>query len=262
MFAHLIVEKRYGVALVTLSRPESRNAISVELQAELKAALADLGGDDAVRAVVFTGAGDRAFAAGADVARLTDYTAETALQSGMQKLFDDIEAFGKPTIAAVNGYALGGGCELAMACDIRIASQEAKFGLPECALAILPGAGGTQRLTRLVGLGHAMDLILTGRIVSAQEALAMGLVTRVVAPAELRDAAVGIAEAVLAKGPLAVRMAKLVVRVGADVDQRTGLVLERLAQALLYDSADKREGVAAFFDKREPVFTGSTGGPR
>jgi enoyl-CoA hydratase/carnithine racemase len=175
---------------------------------------------------------------------------------GQQRLFDDIEALSKPTVAAINGYALGGGCGLEMACDIRTAAQTARFGLPETNLAILPGAGGTQRLARLVGLGHALDMILTGRIVSAAEALGIGLVSRVVADADLLATAKGTAATVWAKGPLAIRLAKLVVRAGVDVDPRSGLMMERLAQAVLYNSQDKHEGIDAFLAKRPPSFTG------
>lgn len=256
MYETLIFAQNDGVALVTINRPEVRNAISQAVQAELRSVVEQIRDDDQVRALIITGAGDRAFVAGADIQRLGDYTAETALQSGMQRLFDDVEALNKPTIAAINGFALGGGCELAMACDIRIAAQTARFGLPESALAILPGAGGTQRLTRLVGLGQALDMVLTGRIVSAPEALGMGLVSRVVADGDLISTANEVAETMLAKGPLAVRLAKLVMRTGADVDQRSGLLVERLAQALLYSSDDKREGVEAFLAKRPASFTG------
>jgi enoyl-CoA hydratase len=256
MYETLIFAQNDGVALVTINRPEVRNAISQAVQAELRSVVEQIRDDDQVRALIITGAGDRAFVAGADIQRLGDYTAETALQSGMQRLFDDVEALNKPTIAAINGFALGGGCELAMACDIRIAAQTARFGLPESALAILPGAGGTQRLTRLVGLGQALDMVLTGRIVSAPEALGMGLVSRVVVDGDLISTANEVAETMLAKGPLAVRLAKLVMRTGADVDQRSGLLVERLAQALLYSSDDKREGVEAFLAKRPASFTG------
>lgn len=255
-YQHLMVENDDGVAVLTINRPEVRNAISQEVQAELRTALAELHDNDDVRAVVFTGAGGRSFVAGADIRRLPDYTSETALQSKMQRLFDDLEAFSKPTIAAVNGYALGGGCELAMACDIRVAGESARFGLPEANLAILPAAGGTQRLARLVGLGRALDMILTGRIVSASDALGMGLVSRVVPDVNLLATTTEIAATILAKGPLAVRLAKLVVRTGADVDQRSGLVIERLAQALLYDSDDKREGTIAFLSQRPANFNG------
>lgn len=255
-YQNLIVDDKAGVALVTIDRPDVRNAISPEVQADLRSALAQLHDDDQVRVVVFTGAGSRAFVAGADIQRLRGYTSQTAMQSTMQRLFDDIEAFSKPTIAAVNGVALGGGCELAMACDIRIAAESARFGLPETNLGILPAAGGTQRLARLVGLGHALDMILTGRIVSASEALGMGLVSRVVPDADLLASAAEVAATIVSKGPLAIRLARLVVRTGVDVDQRSGLVVERLAQALLYDTEDKQEGVSAFLGKRSPTFTG------
>ncbi|WP_459549871.1 enoyl-CoA hydratase/isomerase family protein [Nocardia sp. X0981] len=250
----LLVDIRDGVATVTLNRPEVRNAIDERVQRDLRSALERLSDDDAVGAVVFTGAGDRAFAAGADIGQLRDYTLHTGLAARMQRLYDDIEAFDKPTLAAVNGYALGGGCELAMSCDIRIAAEKAVFGLPETQLAVLPGAGGTQRLARLVGAGRAIELILTGRTVAATEAAEIGLVTAVVPDpvAHARETA----QRVLARGPLAVRLAKLVIRTGMDAGQRTGLVVERLAQALLYTSDDKTEGAAAFLEKRPPRFTG------
>lgn len=253
----LLVDIRDGVAIVTINRPELRNAVSKQVQADLRAALASFRDDDSVGAVVFTGAGSKAFVAGADIGQLGGYTMHTGLDSEMQRLFDEIEDFEKPTIAAVNGYALGGGCELAMSCDIRIASDNARFGLPETNLSVLPGAGGTQRLARLVGTGRAIEMILTGRMIDAGEALSFGLVTAVVPQDGLLDKARETAAQILAKGPLAVRLAKLVVRSGMDADQRTGLVVERLAQALLYTTDDKREGTEAFLAKRRPEFTGS-----
>lgn len=253
----LLVEVVDRVATVTINRPEVRNAVNTQVQADLRSFLTAARDDDSIGAVVFTGAGEKAFVAGADIAQLAGYTLHTGLASQMQKLYDEVEAFEKPTIAAVNGYALGGGCELAMACDIRVASETARFGLPETNLSVLPGAGGTQRLARLVGAGRAIEMILTGRMVPADEALSFGLVTTVVAPDELLGAAREVADRVLAKGPLAVRLAKLVVRSGMDADQHTGLVVERLAQALLYTSDDKREGTEAFLAKRPAEFTGS-----
>ncbi|MDQ8705659.1 enoyl-CoA hydratase-related protein [Streptomyces sp. LHD-70] len=244
------------VAVITINRPEVRNAVNRQVQADLRQALADLRDDETVGAVVFTGAGDHSFIAGADITQLKDYTLHTALESEMQRLYDEIEAFEKPTIAAVNGYALGGGCELAMACDIRVAADTARFGLPETNLSVLPGAGGTQRLARLVGTGRAVEMILTGRLVDAAEASAIGLVTSVVPADALLDEVRRVAGQVLRKGPLAVRLAKLVIRSGMDADQSTGLVIERLAQALLYTSDDKREGTEAFLAKRPPVFRG------
>jgi enoyl-CoA hydratase/carnithine racemase len=252
----LTVELTDRLAVITISRPEVRNALSRQVLADLRAALAVLRDDDGVGAVAVTGAGEKAFVAGADISQLQQYTLHTGLAGEMQRVFDEIEAFDKPTIAAVNGFALGGGCELAMSCDIRIAADTARFGLPETNLAVLPGAGGTQRLARLVGTGRAIEMILTGRLVDAAEARQIGLVTTVVPGADLLRTAREIAGQIMAKGPLAVRLAKLVIRSGMDADQRTGLVVERLAQALLYTTADKAEGAEAFLAKRRPVFQG------
>jgi enoyl-CoA hydratase/carnithine racemase len=252
----LTVEVDDRLAVVTVDRPEVRNALSRQLLAELRDVLADLRDRDDVGLVAFTGAGEKAFVAGADISQLRHCDLHTGLAAEMQRTFDVVEAFPKPTVAAVNGFALGGGCELAMACDIRIASENARFGLPETTLSVLPGAGGTQRLARLVGTGRAIEMILTGRFVDAAEAHAIGLVTAVVPadglPGELRR----LADQILAKGPLAVRLAKLVVRAGMDTDQRTGQVIEQLAQALLYTTADKAEGATAFLEKRPPTFKG------
>jgi enoyl-CoA hydratase/carnithine racemase len=252
----LTVEVIDRLAVVTINRPEVRNALSGQVLADLRAALAALRDDHEVGAVAFTGAGDKAFIAGADISELQEYTLRTGLDGEIQRVFDEIEAFDKPTIAAVNGFALGGGCELAMSCDIRIAADTARFGLPETNLAVLPGAGGTQRLARLVGTGRAIEMILTGRLVDALEAREIGLVTSVVPQHELLAAVRDLADRILAKGPLAVRLAKLVIRAGMDTDQRTGLVVERLAQALLYTTGDKHEGVAAFLEKRPAAFQG------
>ncbi|GAA4869045.1 enoyl-CoA hydratase-related protein [Actinomycetospora straminea] len=244
------------LAVITVDRPEARNALNRQVLADLRVALAALADDDQVGVVAVTGAGERAFVAGADITQLQHYTAQTGLDAEMQRLFDDVEAFEKPTIAAVNGFALGGGCELAMSCDIRIAVDTARFGLPETNLSVLPGAGGTQRLARLVGTGRAMELILTGRFLEADEARSAGLVTSVVAPENLLAETRTVTDRILAKGPLAVRLAKLVIRTGMDADQRTGQVVERLAQSLLYTTDDKREGAAAFLEKRTPDFRG------
>jgi enoyl-CoA hydratase/carnithine racemase len=252
----LTVEVDDRLAVVTVTRPEVRNALSRQVLAELRDALTELRERDDVGLVALTGAGEKAFVAGADISQLRHYDLHTGLAAEMQRTFDVVEAFPKPTVAAVNGFALGGGCELAMACDIRIASDNARFGLPETTLSILPGAGGTQRLARLVGTGRAIEMILTGRFVDATEAHAIGLVTAVVPADGLAGELRRLADQILAKGPLAVRLAKLVVRAGMDADQRTGQVIEQLAQALLYTTADKAEGTSAFLEKRPPTFKG------
>lgn len=244
-------------AVVTINRPDVRNALNRSVLDGIDAALDTLEADSDVGAVIFTGAGTKAFVAGADITQLAGYTLQDGLRARMQRLYDRVQDFEKPTIAAVNGYALGGGNELAMSCDIRIASTAARFGLPEAKLGILPGAGGTQRLSRLVGLGRAQELILTGRIIDAEEALRIGLVTSVVPGEQLLDSARDTARTILAKGPLAVRLAKLVISGGADTDQRTGLLLERLAQSLLYAADEKSEGAAAFLEKRPARFNGA-----
>jgi enoyl-CoA hydratase/carnithine racemase len=252
----LMIDVDDRLAVVTINRPEVRNALSRQVLADLRDALAELRERDDVGLVALTGAGEKAFVAGADIAQLRNYDLHTGLDAEMQRTFDAVEAFPKPTVAAVNGFALGGGCELAMACDIRIASANARFGLPETTLSVLPGAGGTQRLARLVGTGRAIEMILTGRFVDAAEAHAIGLITAVVPAEGLRAELRRLADQVLAKGPLAVRLAKVVIRAGMDADQRTGQVVEQLAQALLYTTADKAEGASAFLEKRLPAFKG------
>ncbi|GGC99692.1 3-hydroxybutyryl-CoA dehydratase [Tersicoccus solisilvae] len=245
-----------GVATLTIDRPEVRNALSDVVLAEIGQVLDDWEHDDAVRAVVVTGSGEKAFVAGADITQLTGYDLAHGLAARMQRLYDRIEDYAKPTIAAINGVALGGGLELAMSCDIRIAAATARMGLPETTLGVLPGAGGTQRLSRLVGTGRAVEMILTSRLLTAEEAERYGLVTTVVPADDLLGTAATTAATILAKGPLAVRLAKLVIRRGADADQRTGLVLEQLAQTLLYTTEDKAEGAAAFLARRPPEFRG------
>ena len=245
-----------NVGTITINRPDVRNALSTQVLGDVRGALAEFRYDDEVGVVVFAGAGDRAFAAGADINELRERTFLDALASLMQAVYDEIEDYEKPTIAAVNGLALGGGCELAMACDIRIASENARFGQPEVNLSIIPGAGGTQRLARLVGKGKATEMILTGEIIGAEEAHRVGLVTRVISSDELVAAVRETARSIMSKGPLAIRLAKLAIRTGFETDLKTGLVIERLAQAVLLTSEDKREGTSAFLEKREPEFKG------
>ena len=252
----LLTDKQRGIGCIVVNRPDVRNAMNRRVMDDLRRALDEFREDDSIGVVVLRGAGEKAFVAGADIGELRERTARDGLAASMQRLYDEIEGYEKPTVAAVNGYALGGGLELAMACDIRIASENACFGLPETALSIIPGAGGTQRLARLVGKGRALEMILSGRALDAEEAWAIGLVTKVVPQAGLMDAARETAGQILSKGPLAVRLARLAVQTGLETDQKTGLVVERLAQALLYASEDKREGTSAFIEKRKPHFKG------
>ena len=250
----LTVDVTDGIALVTVNRPEVRNAINATVLRAITETLAELAENDDVQVLVFTGAGDKAFVAGADINELAVRTPKDGLKATMQSVYEKVEQFPKPTIAAVNGYAFGGGHELALACDIRVASTNAQFALPETGLGIMPAAGGTQRLAKLVGLGRATEIVLTGRRVKAEDALAMGLVTQVVEPDELLDTARETAQAIMAKGPLAIQLAKTVIRHGFDVDHQTGILLERLAQSVLYSSAEKAEGTTAFLEKRAPDF--------
>jgi enoyl-CoA hydratase/carnithine racemase len=255
-YNHLYIQKEEGIGILTINRPEVRNALNTETVAEMRSVLAEWKTDPTVRLVVFTGAGEKSFAAGADIVQLRDRTLFDALESQMQSFYREVELYEKPTIAAVNGYALGGGCELAMACDIRIASENAKFGLPELNLSIIPGAGGTQRLARLVGKGKAVEMILTGTMIDAEEAKRIGLVTQVAPADQLMSAVRQTAEAILSKGPLAVRLAKLAIQTGLETDIQTGLVIEKLAQAVLFTTEDKREGTTAFLEKRKANFQG------
>lgn len=255
-FETIQVAVRDGIGTLTLARPAQLNALNAVMLDEIGRVLTDWEADDAVCAVVVTGAGDKAFAAGADISEVADWSVDDGLAAAMQRLYDRIEAFPKPTLAALNGTAMGGGLELAMACDIRIAAEGAKLGLPETALGVLPGAGGTQRLARLVGAGRALEMVMTGRALTAEQAERYGLVTEVVPAAELLEVATATMTTVLSKGPLAIRLAKMVIGPGSDTDQRTGMLLEQLAQTLLYTTEDKAEGTAAFLEKRRPEFGG------
>lgn len=245
------------LGFITINRPDVRNALNKQTLYEIEEALDRASADREVGVVIFTGKGDKSFAAGADINQLTEKTSVDALQgNGMQEIYNKIEHFEKPTIAMINGYALGGGCELAMSCDIRIASANAKLGLPELNLSIIPGAGGTQRLARLVGKGKALEMILTGKIIDAEEALQYGLITEISSPEHLLDEVREVSEKILSKGPLAVQLAKLSVHMGTETDLKTGLMLEKLSQAVLFNSKDKNEGTKAFLEKRTPVFKG------
>jgi len=245
-----------GVALITIDRQEALNALSFDLLDELAAALEGLDHDQDCRAIVLTGAGTRAFAAGADIKELAVQTPITLTTQNRFGAWDRIWAIRTPLIAAVRGFALGGGCELAMSCDMIIAAEDAQFGQPEIKLGVMPGAGGTQRLTRAIGTAKAMELILTGRNLGAAEAEAAGLVTKVVAPDETLPAALELAARIAALPPVAVRAAKQAILRAAELPLSAGLDFERRAFFLLFASDDQTEGMAAFAEKRPPDWTG------
>ena len=244
-----------GIATVTLNRPQVLNALNQALMEELASAMEALDRDDAVRCLVVTG-NARAFAAGADVHEFVDATPADMVRAYRFQQWERIRRIGKPVIAAVSGYALGGGCELAMLCDIIVASETARFGQPEIRLGLIPGAGGTQRLTRAIGKSRAMELILTGRSITAAEACALGLVSRVV-PVELYlDEAKALAREIAAQPPIAVRVAKEAVLQAFETPLGGGLEFERRCFHLLFGTEDKREGIRAFLEKRPAHFTG------
>lgn len=245
-----------GVALVILDRPAVLNALNFDLLDELAAALESLDADPSCRAIVITGAGDRAFAAGADIRELAEQTPTSLAADGRFGAWDRVAAIGLPLIAAVRGFALGGGCELAMACDMIVAAEDATFGQPEIRLGVMPGAGGTQRLTRAVGKARAMELILTGRTMTSQEAEAHGLITRIVPAEATVDAALELAGRIAAMPPLAVRAAKAAILDSAERSLGDGLAREREAFFRLFDTQDQAEGMAAFTQERPPVWSG------
>ena len=245
-----------GVALLTIDRPAALNAISFGLIAELVAALRVLDADPACRCVVLTGAGSRAFAAGADIRELAGQTPESLAAGQGFERWDELREIGLPIVAAVRGYALGGGCELAMACDLIVAGEDAQFGQPEIKLGVIPGAGGTQRLTRAIGKARAMELILTGRSIGARDAEAVGLVSLVVPAEETLDRALELAGRIAAMPPLAVRAAKAMINRAAEIALTEGLAAERQAFFDLFATADQTEGMAAFTEKRTPTWQG------
>lgn len=255
-FKYFLYEVKEGIAMFTVNRPDVRNALNTGCWEEIGRFVDHINTDEGVKLAVITGAGEKAFVAGADISALQKRTMVSVLTGAAQGVLRKLSACEKPIIAAVNGMAFGGGCELAMACDIRIASETAKLGLPELGLGIIPGAGGTQRLAKLVGLGRAKDMILTGRAVNAQEALQIGLVTQVVPQDKLMDTVMDTAKAILAKGPLAVRLAKKAVAASLSTDEESGMLLELLSYAVAVASEDRTEGTTAFLEKRKPNFQG------
>lgn len=253
----IIVEPQYAeyVALVRLNRPKELNALNLQLMTELRDALQELDNDDAVRAIIITG-NEKAFAAGADIKQMAGRTAIDMLQIDQFSIWDGIRRTRKPIIAAVSGFALGGGCELTMLCDMIIASETAKFGQPEIKIGVMPGAGGTQRLTRAVGKARAMEMVLTGKFISAEEAYQFGLVNKVV-PVELYlQEAVKLAKEIAQMSPIAVQLAKEAVNKSYDSSLQEGLYFERKNFYMLFASEDQKEGMNAFIEKRAPVFKG------
>jgi enoyl-CoA hydratase len=242
------------ILIVKVDREQARNALDEQTWVELGDVVRYARNKD-IAAVVVTG-GENLFVAGADIRWLNKRYSLDVLDYGGQDVLWELEQLNKPVIAAVGGYALGGGCELAMACDIRIAGERAKFGQPEVNLGVLPGAGGTQRLSRLVGYGRAKELILTGEIIDAAEAYRIGLVNKVVAQGEVVNAAVNMAKAIIAKGPVAVRLAKMAVNLSMGASMHTGMVIEKLSQTVLFYTEDRVEGTGAFIEKRPVRFQG------
>jgi enoyl-CoA hydratase/carnithine racemase len=256
--ANVLYEKKNGIAYVTVNRPKVLNALNTPTWKDLRTAFEDARDDVTIRGAILTGAGDKAFIAGADIGELAQVTAFEAEQSSRfgQQVLDLVENLGKPVIAAVNGFALGGGCETAMACTIRIAVDSAKFGQPEVKLGLVPGGGGTQRLPRLVGKGRALQLILSGETISAQEAYRIGLVNEIVPANDLISRAEAIIRKIASNAPIAVKLALEVTNKGLETSQSEGSLLEASYFGLCAATEDKKEGTSAFLEKRAPQFRG------
>jgi enoyl-CoA hydratase len=257
-YENILYDKKDGIAAITFNRPKVLNALNRTTVEELQSALLDARDDSSVRVVVLTGAGEKAFVAGADIAELSQQTPVHGMEFSLfgQSVFHLLETIGKPSICAINGFALGGGCELALSCSIRIASKTAKLGQPEVKLGILPGYGGSQRLTRLCGKGMAHELCLTGEMISAEEALRIGLVNHIYEPAELIPAAEALAKKIIANGPLAVKFAMEAIERGIEMPLEEGLFLEATLFGVACATADMREGTKAFLEKRPAAFKG------
>jgi enoyl-CoA hydratase len=255
-FRNLLVTSRDRIALVTINRPDKLNALNAATKTELFELFGKIKNDATVDVVILTGAGEKSFVAGTDIGELTalDATSGKEFSEQGQKLLDLIENLGKPVIAAVNGYALGGGCELALACHLRIASENAKFGQPEVNLGIIPGYGGTQRLARLIGKGRAMEMILTGNQIDASEAFRVGLVNKLVPQGELLSTAENVARIILSKGQIAVRMALKAVNMTQETTESDGQALEATLFGVCCGTDDFKEGTRAFLEKRKPEF--------
>ncbi len=257
-FENILYEKREGIAYITFNRPKVLNALNRKTMEELGAALDDARHDDAIRVLILTGAGEKAFVAGADINELAQSTPVGGKEFSLwgQGVLHKLETMGKPSIAAINGFALGGGCELILACSIRVASKTAKLGQPEVKLGIIPGYGGSQRLARLCGKGAAHELCLTGEMITADEAARIGLVNRAVEPAELMPACEAIAKKIIEKAPLAVKYTMEAIERGMEVPLEEGLFLEATLFGLCCATEDMREGTRAFLEKRPAQFKG------
>ncbi|MCE1235847.1 MAG: enoyl-CoA hydratase-related protein [Hyphomicrobiales bacterium] len=252
----LLVERRDAVAIVTINRPKALNALNAATVSDLSKAIAAIGADPSIRVVIITGSGEKAFVAGADITEMQAMSASEGRAWGRlgQQVFASLEALPQPVIAAVNGFALGGGCELAMACDIRIAAENARFGQPESGLGITPGFGGTQRLPRLVGAGRAKELLFTADVVDAAEAYRIGLVNKVVPVGRALEEALAMAAKIMARSPVAVGYCKAAVEVGMNVDLASAIAYEAELFGLCFAAPDQKEGMTAFVEKRKPVF--------
>ena len=257
-YENILVEKKNSIAYVTINRPKVLNALNMATMEELRAAFTDIKNDASIRVAILTGSGEKAFIAGADIAELSKHDAVSGKEYTHrgQSVLDLIENLGKPVIACINGFALGGGCEIAMACTMRLASENAKLGQPEVKLGIMPGYGGTQRLPRLVGKGIALQLVLAGEMITAQEAHRIGLVNEVTAPAELMPRAEAIAQKIIANAPLAVQYAIEAINKGMEMTLQEGLYLEATLFGVCCATEDKTEGTKAFLEKRAPNFRG------
>ncbi|MDR7868231.1 MAG: enoyl-CoA hydratase-related protein [Sporomusaceae bacterium] len=258
MYQNIVLERDGKLAILAINRPKELNALNLATMRELDDAIGKLAGDEGLGALIITGGGEKAFVAGADISEMANMGAIPAKEWARlgQEVFSRIENFPRPVIAAVNGFALGGGCELAMACDVRLVSDKAKFGQPEVNLGIIPGFAGTQRLTRLVGKGQAKMLIFSGEIIGADEALRIGLADAVVPGGELMGAAKSLAQKFMAKAPLAVSQAKLAINKGIEMDSEKAYAFEAEAFGMCFTTADQKEGIQAFLEKRKPVFKG------
>jgi enoyl-CoA hydratase len=257
-FENILFEKKNAIGYVTVNRPKVLNALNMATMEDLRKAFHDIKSDSSVRVVTITGSGEKAFIAGADIGELSknDAVAAKEYTHKGQSVLNLIENCGKPVIACINGFALGGGCEIALACTMRLASENAKLGQPEVKLGIIPGYGGTQRLPRLVGKGIAMQLLLAGEMITAQEAHRIGLVNEVTAPAELIPRAEAIAQKIIANAPLAVQYAMEAVNKGMEMTLQEGLYVEAVLFAVACATEDKKEGTAAFLEKRAAQFQG------